>query len=60
MQLYGSKGDTLTIWAFPELIISPVVLKSPEHINDHGMVTAVRDYIVQFPIPECVHFMGGK
>ncbi len=60
MQLYGSKGDTLTIWAFPELIISPVVLKSPEHINDHGMVTAVRDYIVQFPIPECIHFMGGK
>ena len=60
MQLYGSKGDTLTIWAFPELIISPVVLKSPEHINDHGMVIAVRDYIVQFPIPECIHFMGGK
>jgi hypothetical protein len=60
MQLHGSKGDTLTLWAFPELTICPVVLKSPQHVNDHGMVTAVRDYIVQFPIPECVHFVGGK
>tara|TARA_B110000879_G_C11165478_1_gene511012 strand:- start:645 stop:2606 length:1962 start_codon:yes stop_codon:yes gene_type:complete len=60
IQLYGNKGDTLAIWVFPELNICPVVLKSPEHINDHGMVTAVSDYIVQFPIPECIHFMGGK
>lgn len=60
LYLHGSKGDTLSIWSFPELQIKPVTLISAEIISDNGLVTELEEHVVQFPIPEAAHFLGGK
>lgn len=54
----GSVGDSVALWVYPEMRIQPIVLLRAGPSNEHGLVTALTEETVRFPVPALAHFVG--
>lgn len=56
----GKKGDTATLWTYPEGNIQSYVLSKVTTVDPSGMITALQEEEVFFPKFSTVHFIGTK
>lgn len=56
--LRGRRGDSVALWVYPEVALTPVVLKRATSADDSGQVSAFEDVTVVFPIPVSAHVIG--
>jgi hypothetical protein len=56
----GRKGDTATLWTYPEGNIQSYVLGKTTTVDPSGMVTATQEEEVYFPKFSTIHFIGTK
>jgi len=59
VEFNGRKGDTVALWAYPEMKLQRVLLKQVRQTNANGQVLALAEHEVYFPIPAIVHFVGA-
>ncbi len=56
----GRKGETVTLWTYPEGNIQSYILGKAASVDPSGMVTALQEEEVYFPKFSTVHFIGTK
>jgi hypothetical protein len=54
----GKPGETVALWVYPEVKLQQVVLKKAENTNANGLVQALKEHPVYFPVPAVAHFIG--
>ncbi|MEP1079874.1 hypothetical protein NDI52_31185 [Leptolyngbya sp. PL-A3] len=59
VEFEGRKGDTVALWAYPEMKLQRVLLKQAGQTNTNGQVLALTEHEVYFPMPAIVHFVGA-
>jgi hypothetical protein len=58
VEFNGRKGDTVALWAYPEMKLQRVLLKQVRQTNANGQVLALAEQEVYFPIPAIVTLLG--
>lgn len=56
----GKRGDTATLWTYPEGNIQSYILSKVTTTDPSGMITAAQEEEVFFPKFSTVHFIGTK
>jgi hypothetical protein len=56
----GRKGETATLWAYPEGSIHSYILGKATTVDPSGMITAIQEEEVFFPKFSTIHFVGTK
>lgn len=58
VEFKGREGDTVGLWAYPEMKLQRLLLKQVTQTDDNGQVLELREHEVYFPMPAIVHFIG--
>ena len=56
----GKKGETATLWVYPEGSIHSYILGKATTVDPSGMITATQEEEVFFPKFSTIHFVGTK
>jgi len=58
VEFRGSEGNSVALWIYPEMRITPVVLLNAVSVDENGQVRELVEETVHFPIPTLAHFVG--
>ena len=60
VDFWGLEEESVALWAYPEVRMTSIALKSIAQVNALGQITAMQERVVVLPIPEKIHFIGAK
>jgi hypothetical protein len=60
IQFRGRAGENCALWHYPEVKMQKVILLQAGNVSDNGHIRDFTEYVVHFPVPVIIHFIGAK